>query len=139
MSSRRKSRELALQALYQMEMTGDRAEAAVYDLRQRCLGDEEAAEFSARLVLVVAEHRQEIDQLAGQAAQNWRLDRMAVVDRNLIRLGAAQLLYLRDQVPPKVAIDESIELAKRYGDQESGRFVNGVLDNIYKNLPPEEM
>ncbi len=138
MSSRRKSRELALQALYQMELAGDRAEEAIYDLRQRCPGDEEAAEFSARLIRAVAEHRQEIDRLAGQAAQNWRLDRMAVVDRNLIRLGAAQLLYLRDQVPPKVAIDESIELAKRYGDQESGRFVNGVLDSIYKSLPPEE-
>jgi N utilization substance protein B len=121
-----------------MELTGDRVEEAIYDLRQRCPGDEETAEFSARLIRAVAEHRQEIDRLAGQAAQNWRLDRMAVVDRNLIRLGAVQLLYLRDQVPPKVAIDESIELAKRYGDQESGRFVNGVLDSIYKNLPPEE-
>jgi transcription antitermination factor NusB len=121
-----------------MELTGDPADKAIYDLRQRCSGDQESAAFSASLVNAVADHRQEIDRLTGLAAQNWRLDRMAVIDRNLIRLGAAQLMYLRDQVPPRVAIDESIELAKRYGDQESGRFVNGVLDSIYKNLPSEE-
>jgi N utilization substance protein B len=138
MGSRRKSRELALQALYQVDVTGDLAEKALYDLKHRNPEDPEMVEFSGALVSAVISNRDSIDRVIIKAAQNWTIDRMALIDRNIIRLGVAQLQYLEDQVPPKVAIDESIELAKKFGDEESGRFINGVLDKIFKDMGKKE-
>lgn len=138
MGSRRKSRELALQALYQVDLTGDLAEKALYDLKHRNPEDPEMVEFSGILVNIVIANLDSIDQVIMKAAQNWTIDRMALIDRNIIRLGVAQLQYLEAQVPPKVAIDESIELAKKFGDEESGRFINGVLDKIFKDMGKKE-
>jgi len=76
---------------------------------------EEVRVFAARLVLLVQEHRQEIDEMIVKAAEHWSLGRMAIIDRNILRLGAVQLAYMAEEVPPKVALDESIELAKDYG------------------------
>lgn len=137
MGARRLARELALQALYQHDIAADPAAKLAKDLHQRYQGsaDAEVLSFAAALVTVVLDHRPALDRLIEGAAQNWRIERMAVIDRNILRLGAAQLLHCRDQVPPKVAIDESIELAKRYGDDQSGRFINGILDKIYRDLP----
>jgi transcription antitermination factor NusB len=134
MGSRRKSRELALQALYQIDITGDQADKALYDLKQRNPGDPDVTGFSAVMVRTVIENLPGIDEIIINATQNWSIGRMALIDRNIIRLGVAQLLYLKEQVPPKVAIDESIELAKKYGEEESSRFINGVLDKIFKDL-----
>lgn len=138
MGSRRKSREAALQALYQIDVTGDAADKALYDLKQRYPDDIEMVQFAAVIVNAVILNLSEIDGLIVKAAQNWSITRMALIDRNIIRLGIAQLLYLREKIPPKVAIDESIELAKKYGDGESGRFINGVLDKVYKDLAEKE-
>lgn len=138
MGSRRKSRELALQALYQIDVTGDQAEKALYDLRNSCPEDPDATGFSAVIVNAVVLNLEQIDDTIMKAAQNWSIKRMALIDRNIIRLGVAQLEHLREQVPPKVAIDESIELAKKFGDQESSRFINGVLDKIFKDLVKKE-
>ena len=132
MSTRHKYRELALQALYQMEITGSSPEEALYDIRQRNSG--EAIDFTVSLVLAVTGNAQEIDRAIEGAAKNWKLSRMAVVDRNILRLGVAQLMYLSAEVPPKVAIDESIELGKKFGDGQSGKFINGILDNVYKEM-----
>jgi N utilization substance protein B len=132
MSTRHKYRELALQALYQMELTGIPPEEALYDIRQRNSGD--AIDFTISLVQAVAGNIQEIDQVIERSAKNWKLSRMAVVDRNILRLGVAQLMYLPAEVPPKVAIDESIELGKKFGDGQSGKFINGILDNVYKEM-----
>ena len=132
MSTRHKYRELALQALYQMEITGSSPEEALYDIRQRNLG--EAIDFTVSLVLAVTGNAQEIDRAIEGAAKNWKLSRMAVVDRNILRLGVAQLMYLSAEVPPKVAIDECIELGKKFGDGQSGKFINGILDNVYKEM-----
>ena len=132
MSTRHKYRELALQALYQMELTGIPPEEALYDIRQRNSG--QAIDFTISLVQAVAGNIQEIDRVIERSAKNWKLSRMAVVDRNILRLGVAQLMYLPDEVPPKVAIDESIELGKKFGDGQSGKFINGILDNIYKEM-----
>ncbi|HAD81029.1 MAG: transcription antitermination factor NusB [Candidatus Edwardsbacteria bacterium RIFOXYD12_FULL_50_11] len=138
MGSRRKSRELALQALYQVDLTGDLAEKALYDLKHRNPEDPEMVEFSGVLVNAVITNLDSIDRVIIKAAQNWTMDRMALIDRNIIRLGVAQLQHLEEQVPPKVAIDESIELAKKFGDEESGRFINGVLDKIFKDMEKKE-
>jgi N utilization substance protein B len=132
MSTRHKYRELALQALYQIEITGARPEEALYDIRQRNSG--QAIDFTISLVQAVTGNIQEIDQVIERSAKNWKLSRMAVVDRNILRLGVAQLMYLSEEVPPKVAIDESIELGKKFGDGQSGKFINGILDNVYKEM-----
>jgi N utilization substance protein B len=85
-------------------------------------------EFTRLLVAGVREHRGELDERITRAAANWSLDRMAATDRNLLRLGAYELLY--GGVPPKVAIDEAVELAKRFGGAQSAQFVNGILDHL---------
>ncbi len=90
---------------------------------------EQARRYACSLVLGVLAERRELDRLIADAAENWRLGRMAIVDRNILRLGAWELTYNPD-IPEKVAIDEAIELAKRFGSKESGAFVNGILDQV---------
>ena len=86
----------------------------------------------------VEAHLEAIDAKISQYATNWQLKRMAVIDRNILRLGTYELLYA-DDIPPKVTINEAVELAKKYGDLESGKFVNGILDKIHKTeiVPPD--
>ena len=79
----------------------------------------------------VTENIKKIDKVITECTKNWQLGRMAVIDRNILRFGAYELLFLAD-VPPKVSINEAIDIAKRYGDKDSGKFVNGILDNIHK-------
>lgn len=89
--------------------------------------------FSRRLVLGVCETRPALDEFIGNASENWRLDRMSRLDRTILRLATFELLYLED-VPPKVSIDEAVELGKKYGAEDSGSFINGILDNVYNTL-----
>ena len=91
--------------------------------------NEQARRYACSLVLGVLAERRELDRLIADVAENWRLGRMAIVDRNILRLGAWELAYNPD-IPEKVAIDEAIELAKRFGSKESGAFVNGILDQV---------
>jgi len=91
----------------------------------------EAKEFADYLVQGVAEKKDAIDEIISQSATNWEIKRMAAVDRNILRLSTFELLYA-EEIPPKVAINEAIELAKKYGDRDSGKFVNGILDKINK-------
>jgi transcription antitermination protein NusB len=95
--------------------------------------DEEIRGFATELVKGTSEKLEEIDKLISFYAQNWQLKRMAVIDRNIIRMGCFELLFLKD-IPPKVSINEAVELAKKYGDVESSKFVNGILD---KKKPPQ--
>jgi N utilization substance protein B len=131
--SRRRGRELALQALYQMDVTGFEPHVPAAELWQHF--DESAPApdtsrtFAAELVSGVLETRGRIDELIAESAEHWRLDRLSQIDRNILRIGAYELLCRRD-VPPNVAIDEAIEIAKRFGNDESAVFVNGVLDQI---------
>jgi N utilization substance protein B len=92
---------------------------------------EDIKTYANQLVTGTLEHLPDIDRLIGIHADNWDLKRMAVIDRNILRLGAYEMLYL-DDVPAKVCINEAIELAKRFGDAESGKFINGILDAIHK-------
>jgi len=90
-------------------------------------------EFAERIILGVLDHGQEIDQLIERFSKNWRLDRMNLVDRNILRMAIFELLYCND-IPPKVTLNEAVDLGKRYGSEDSGSFINGILDRIQKEV-----
>lgn len=130
MTRRSRGREVALQVLYQIEQNpGFSADEIQRFCGRRLLDDEPLVTFTRNLVAGVREHRAEIDEAIQRVAENWRLDRMAAIDRNILRLGAFEILFEAD-VPAKVAINEALELAKRYSTAQSSRFVNGILDKV---------
>ena len=133
MRRRRKSREFALQALYQLNITKQDVSALLAQFQEHFLPGEEADEFLRRLVLGVLDHREELDRLIEQYSENWRLDRIDVIDRNILRMALFELLYCED-IPPKVTINEAIDLGKRYGSEDSGNFINGILDRIQNEV-----
>jgi len=136
MTKRRKAREIALQLLYQLDMVGDDDPTArAADFWAHHPVDERARAFADELVRGARARQAEIDRLITQYAEHWELDRMAVVDRNILRLAVYELLW-HAEVPPKVAINEAIEMAKKFGTKDSGRFINGVLDRVNKELRP---
>jgi len=125
---RTRSRELALQFLYQADLVKKPVEEADDFLREE-ERDPETRRFALRLVQGTLAEQAEIDEVIQQVAQNWNISRMAVVDRNVLRLATYELLNCQD-IPPKVAINEAIEIGKRYSTQNSGAFINGILDRI---------
>ena len=136
MGKRRKAREVALQFLYQLDLRGEADPApSSEEFWSRHPVDPEVRVFCEVIVRGTMLHRQKIDELITQYALHWDLERMAVVDRNILRAGIFELLWTTD-VPPKVAINEAIEVAKKFGTQESSRFINGILDRIHKELRP---
>jgi N utilization substance protein B len=129
MSRRSRAREVIIQVLYEDDLNPDRSpEAADQFLVSRLSGDRELIDFARSLLAGVRKHRTEIDKLLVERADNWTLERMAVTDRNILRLGAYEMLY--GGTPDRVAINEAVELAKRYGAKQSPHFVNGVLDRF---------
>lgn len=136
MKKRTRARELALQFLYQLDLRGDELleEASAYVRGEE--RDAETARFALRLVEGTHEHRRQLDGVIQGVAQNWNISRMAVIDRNVLRLATYELLHCKD-VPPKVAINEAIELGKRYSTQNSGAFINGILDRIMNQSAAE--
>ena len=134
MSRRSRAREIVLQVLYQDDLNSDQPE----DIRLRFISarlnqDQELVEFAEQLLAGVRRHRDAVDQKLGEIARNWKLSRMAATDRNVLRLGAYEILFT--ETPDRVAINEAIELAKRYGSDNSSQFVNGVLDRLMNNKP----
>jgi N utilization substance protein B len=129
MKKRTRARELALQFLYQLDLRGPELlpEAKAFFRSEE--QDKATREYAASLVNGVAAHRDELDQEIRAVAQNWELTRMATIDRNVLRMAAYELFHSAD-VPPKVAINEAIELGKRFSTQNSGAFINGILDKI---------
>ena len=136
MGKRRKAREIALQFLYQLDLSGDEdpAPSAAEFWARHPIADD-AREFADALVRGTKANQPKIDQIIAQFTEHWDLDRMAVVDRNILRVAAYELLW-RSDVPAKVAINEAIEIAKKFGTAESSRFINGVLDRIRRELRP---
>jgi len=130
--SRRKARAYALQVMYARDVEGntdvDAALAGWGDSFELDI-DEPAQTFASELVTCAVTHLAEVDEIITSASKNWRLDRMSRVDRNILRLAACELKYF-EQTPVKVAINEAVELAKRFGAAESPAFVNGILDRI---------
>ena len=135
-SRRTKARERALQALYQIDVAAEGIDEALARFWKSFEPvEKEVRETAEALVRGVAEHRRAVDDAIEGASTNWRLDRMAKVDRNVLRLAVHELLHT--DVPVKVAINEAIELGKKFGSESSGAFVNGVLDKVAAGLPPE--
>jgi len=132
MRKRTQAREFALQVLYQIDITSDPADAALdnFWLSHADEGiDEELKRFTSELVRGVRDNLNAIDSKISKYAANWHLKRMAVVDRNILRLGTCELTTRQD-IPPKVSINEAVDLAKKYSGLEAGKFVNAILDKI---------
>jgi N utilization substance protein B len=130
--SRRKLREKVLQILYAYELSNDSLEIMFEDLLQD-VEDEDAKEFVKSLILLTIKHRDEYDEMIRRVVKNWEIDRIAVIDRLLIRMATCEMLHF-PEIPPKVSINEVIEIAKRYSTDQSDKFINGVLDAILKRL-----
>ncbi len=129
MGRRRKSRESALQVLYQLNITKQDATTALTRFQEHFLSHGEPDDFLKRLVLGVLEHFSQLDRMIEQYSENWRLDRINLIDRNILRIALFELLYC-EEIPPKVTINEAIDLGKRFGSEDSGSFINGILDRI---------
>jgi N utilization substance protein B len=135
MGKRRQAREAALKLLYALEMTQVRAEEILAAPWTLDIVPEEAREFTTALVLGAMTHREDIDVLIQTASLHWSLERIGLVERNILRSAIYELLYMPD-IPPKVTINEAVEIAKRYGAAEASVFVNGILDRIKQDALP---
>jgi transcription antitermination factor NusB len=135
--ARTRARELALQFLYQVDFQGEGYRSELDAFLEEALdgktGAEDAKEYARLLVDGVIAKRHEIDKRIQEVARNWDLERMAAVDRNVLRIGTYELLY-EEEIPVKVAINEGIELGKKFSTEASGAFVNGILDRIRKDV-----
>lgn len=136
MGSRRKGREAALQMLYQMEASEVSADAAITLFWSNLGAGREGEDFANEIVRGYERQHERIDDLIRSVSQHWRLERMTRVDRNILRLACFELLAMGD-IPRRVTLNEAVELAKRYGSDGSGGFVNGVLDRIASDLGKE--
>ncbi len=131
------ARETALKILYQLDITQDDPGEGIKIFFRHHRVPVGSQPFVTRLVEGALQRQAEIDALLAKHATNWALDRMAIVDRNILRLGVYELLF-DAETPPKVVINEAVDLAKRFGTAESGKFVNGVLDSIHKSRTTPE-
>lgn len=132
MSTRRRAREIVLQLLYEADLNEHRTpESARRFIRSRLQGRKALTDFADALLQGTLQHREVIDEHLSKLATHWTLPRMPVTDRNVLRLGAYEILFA--DTPGRVAVNEAIVLAKRYGDKNSPRFVNGVLDRLLKD------
>ena len=135
MGKRRRAREFALQVLYQLDIRKERAEEVLHQFWKENDVEKEVQNFTNILVKGVEEKRSEIDKLLSEYALNWDLSRMSVVDRNILRLGSLEILFLKE-IPFAVSINEAIELAKSFGTDDSFKFINGILNRVKDVSPP---
>jgi len=133
MGTRRHSREDALKVLYQIEMTGQKPADALRAFWQCSESDEESRGFAEFLVTGVTRDLARIDELISAHSTNWKLSRMAAVDKNILRMAVFELMSC-SETPAKVAINEAVDIAKRFGSSDSGAFVNGILDNVARGI-----
>lgn len=136
MRKRTLARECALKVLYMIEISRDSAEASMEDFWSRETHREDVKNFANTLIKGTRGNLSRIDSIISDSAANWEIKRMAVIDKNILRLGIFEMLYM-DDIPVKVSINEAIELAKKYGDIDSGKFVNGILDKVKKVECPD--
>jgi len=129
MGKRHRARELALQILYQLDIREERSEQILQEFWEENDTEKDVLNFANTLVKGVEEKRLEIDKLLTEFAFNWNLSRMSVIDRTILRLGSFEILFLKE-IPPAVSIDEAIELAKTFGNDNSSKFVNGILNRV---------
>lgn len=129
MATRRRGREAALQLLYALEVTQTDVSAVLHTAWAQAMMAEETRDFTMALVQGVLVHRDEIDGLIQEWSAHWSLERIALVERSILRFAIYELLYMPD-IPPNVTINEAIEVAKKYGSGEAAAFINGILDRI---------
>ena len=133
MGMRRKGRELAVQALYQLEIRNEPSPAILANFWEQCEAGPRAREFALTLIEGVRESRVAIDEVIEKSSDNWKLDRLSTVDVSVLRVACYELMSARE-VPVNVVLDEAIEVARRFGTNESAVFVNGVLDRVATEL-----
>jgi N utilization substance protein B len=135
MGVRRDAREAAVQYLYQREMQGDQSDQALEEFYEMRGLSPSGRRFCDELLQGWMQHREEIDEVIAKNARNFEFHRLSAVDRNVLRIACHEILF-RSDIPAPVAINEAIEIAKKYSTEDSGKFVNGVLDNIRKQKSP---
>ena len=138
MGQRRRARECALQMLFQIDLTGTSPQDVFRDFWAAQDAGDETRRFAERLVLGVADGRRSLDEAIAASATNWRIERMAIVDRNVLRMAVYEMLH-DPPTPAPVVIDEAIEVAKKFGSEESGSFINGILDDVRRRLDRGEL
>jgi len=136
MGTRRKAREVALQVLFQIDVSRVEAHEAIELFWDNFDAPENVRDFSTELITGTQSQRDDIDNLIKSCSENWSLERMSKVDRNILRLAVYELVYCND-IPPKVTINEAIDLGKEFGSENSGSFINGILDALYTKLRRE--
>ncbi len=137
MGRRRKAREIVLQTLYAQAINGDPMEEVLEDQLSQAEYDDEVTSFVRRLAIKVDEVKEELDVMIAETANNWEIGRIALIDKLILRMGLCELIHFPD-IPQKVCINESIEIAKKYSSADAKRFVNGILDSIYRDQVREE-
>ena len=130
MGIRRSSRELALKFLYQFELNEGDLDGQIKLFLERNSSQEDVESFMKELVVSLIDKMEEIDEIIQKFSDHWVLDRMTVIDRNILRMGTCELLF-NFSTPPKVVINEAIDIAKKYGNEDSPEFINGILDKVY--------
>jgi transcription antitermination protein NusB len=142
MSSRHLARSIALKTLYELDFFSGEDKDYEEIVRRNCekmIKKEEDVDFVKSLTKGVLDNQKEVDNIMLVAAPEWPLEKMTIIDRNVLRLGLYELIYSKkEEVPPKVAINEAIELAKEFGGSSSGRFINGILGTVYKEIDDKE-
>jgi N utilization substance protein B len=131
MRKRTLARECALKILYKIEVGRDSVQDSFDDFWSRQEAADDVRKFTEEIVKGACENIARIDEIISKYAENWEIKRIAIIDKNIMRLGIFELLYM-DSIPEKVSINEAIDLAKKYGDVDSGKFVNGILDKVRK-------
>jgi len=135
MGKRRKARESTLQILFQIEFDSSSLEKIVNSYWENiAYSEEEIRSYSTWLIEGILSHKEEIDRIIQSVSEHWRVPRMAIIDRNILRIAVFELLY-EEKVAPAIVINEAIEIAKKYSGEQAGTFVNGILDAIQKQLP----
>jgi N utilization substance protein B len=138
LKERRKARYLALRILYSREVTGDSLESLVASLQEELSGGGGLPPFTVELLYLIEEKSGRIDELLKGYANRWSIQRMPIIDRSLLRMGIAEILFREDN-PPSVTVNECVELAKRFSTEESGKFINGVLGHLIRDIETEEV
>jgi N utilization substance protein B len=131
LGKRRKAREIVLQALYEAEFSDATPEELLADQTSRRSSQDETVEYARGLLAKTLENKDHLDTIIRSALENWDMERVSLVDRNILRFSLCEILYFPD-VPAKVVVNEAIEIAHKYSSHDAGRFVNGILDRLLK-------